>query len=144
MSSIGQPRRSWSRYFLLVFLGALTVLAAPALSRAQTLPAASLELVPEDALFYGAMLRNREQIEAVAKSKAWAKLMAQPFVQMLWKKAEEAWNEPQAAPFKQWYQQQENQQLVELLGAMFSDEVFVYGDRNTANFLTLLKEMQST
>src|SRR5262249_45282288 len=48
-----------------------------------------------------------------------------------------------AAPFKEWYEQQENKQLVELLGAMFSDEVFVYGDRNTATFLSLLSEMNS-
>ena len=42
---------------------------------------ASLKLIPADAAFYGSMLRNREKIEAILHSKAWAKIMEMPIVQ---------------------------------------------------------------
>ena len=42
----------------------------------------SLKLIPGDAAFYSSMLRNREQVEAIAGSRAWAKLKAMPVVQM--------------------------------------------------------------
>ena len=37
---------------------------------------ATLQLVPDDAAFYGCRLHNREQVEAVVSSRAWAKLKA--------------------------------------------------------------------
>src|SRR5438046_1552790 len=49
----------------------------------------SLKLVPADASVYGAMLRNKEQIDAIAHSKAWAKLTALPLVKMARQKIEE-------------------------------------------------------
>ena len=51
-----------------------------ALTRLQ--PVSSLDIVPDDAAFYSAMLRNREQFDTIAKSKAWAKIQALPGYQM--------------------------------------------------------------
>ena len=45
-------------------------------------PVPSLDVVPADAAFYSAMLRNREQFDAVVNSKAFAKIKALPYVQM--------------------------------------------------------------
>jgi hypothetical protein len=91
----------------------------------------SLKLVPADAAFYSSMLRNREQIEAIAQSRAWAKLTSLPAIKMLRQMAEAQLNEhPPLAQLLQLYQQPENQQLVELVGDMLSQEVFCYGGSN--------------
>src|SRR3972149_1798992 len=42
----------------------------------------SLKMIPNTAAFYSSMLRNREQIETILHSKAWAKIMSMPSVQM--------------------------------------------------------------
>ena len=43
-------------------------------------PVASLDVVPADAAFYSALLRNREQFDAIVNSKAFAKIMDLPYV----------------------------------------------------------------
>src|SRR5207244_2684188 len=95
-------------------------------------PAGSLRWVPADAAFYSAMLRNREQLDAVLRSRAWARLKSLPAVQMGLQllQAQQAQPAPQVAPFLEIYQKPENQQLVALLGDMFSEEVFSYGGAN--------------
>ena len=42
----------------------------------------SLKLIPQDAAFYTSTLRLGEQIEAVGESRAWAKLIESPAIQM--------------------------------------------------------------
>jgi hypothetical protein len=129
-------------------LGALTllslVLVATTPARAQSLDKldASLKLVPENAAFYSSMLRNKEQVEIVAKSKAWAKLMSIPAVQQGLAMAQAEWANPQGklAPLVQWYGQAENQELVDLLGEMSSQEMFVYGGEGWSPFLRLISE----
>jgi hypothetical protein len=92
----------------------------------------SVKFVPADAAFYSAMLRNGEQIEAIAKSKAWAKIKALPLVQMLMTKVKEEWEDPNGkmAGLAQFYAQPENQELVEMLLDMFSNEMFCYAGEN--------------
>jgi hypothetical protein len=106
----------------------------------------SLSLVPADAAFYGTMLRTGEQIQAVAKSKAWAKLMSLPAVkqglQMLHGQLHDQ-NNPQAAAFWQMYNQPENQQLVKLLSDMIKDEVFLYGGDSFIGFVDLMTQLNS-
>jgi hypothetical protein len=99
----------------------------------------SVNFVPDDAAFYGAMLRNREQVDAVVHSKAWAKIQALPAVQTLWQKAHEELKKPGGpmAQFMQFYKQPENQELVALLADMGSQEVFFYGDQSWVGFLEL-------
>ena len=87
--------------------------------------AASLKLVPADAATYGVMLRNREQLESIAKSKAWAKFSALPFVKMLWQKLDEEWSGEQGklAGLKKWYEEQGGRDLVSLLRDLAADEI---------------------
>ncbi len=125
-----KPRRA----FGVMLIGIVTLFPAsiPAFGAEEaSLPAGSLKLVPEKVAFYTTMLRCREQIEAIAKSRAWAKLMAMPVVktglEMFHKEFSEEGN---LAILYNLYQQEENKQLVALLGEMFSDEVFVCGGQD--------------
>ncbi len=98
----------------------------------------SIQDVPADATFYSAQLRNREIVEAIARSKAWAKLVRLPIVQM----AVLQWN--QAGPggeIEKWYQAPENQELVALLGEALGKEVFVYGGAHSADFAQFTTEV---
>ncbi len=90
--------------------------------------AASLKLVPADVSFYHAMLRNREQVEIVAGSRAWAKFKTLPVVQDAWSQIEAQWTDGNLAGARQLLSLPENEQLLDLVKEMFSDEVFIYGD----------------
>ncbi len=92
-------------------------------------PPAAFRLLPADAAFYTSMLRNREQVELVAKSKAWAKLMNLPAAKMARKMVEAQLEhpDPEFAMAVNLLKQAENQELIELLGEAVSDEVFIYG-----------------
>jgi hypothetical protein len=129
---------------LLALAGLVVLLAAcraPAQSSAR--PAGSLELVPDNALFYSAMLRNREQLEMVLKSKAWAKLSRLPALKMLRNMIDQGLApNPGLAKLKDWYEQEENRKLIGFLGDMCSDEIFCYGGRDSADFYALLSELQ--
>lgn len=103
----------------------------------------SLNLIPEDAAFYSSMLRNREQIEAIANSRAWAKLQAMPVVQMLRQKLESEMGTPggQAGQVKAALENPQVQELLALLGDMFSNDVFIYGDHDMVDSLRLMQEV---
>src|SRR5436189_257053 len=93
-----------------LFLGLL--FAVPAQGQELGKAASSLELVPADAATYTVMLRNREQIEAIAKSKAWARLTSLGFVKMLQQKFDEEWSREggQLAPVREWYEKADGKQ----------------------------------
>ena len=99
--------------FLLILTGvALWASAVPARAEDKK-PDSSLALIPADAAYYGAMLRNREQIDAVAKSKAWAKIKNLPLVQMAWGMLEKEYSaEGKLAPLREWMGQAENSELI--------------------------------
>jgi len=99
----------------------------------------SLKQIPADAAFYSSMLRNREQIEAISRSRAWAKLTSLPAWQMA--RAQLKQLPPQAAVALQLLQQPENQQLIKLLGDMVSEEVFFYGGANCNGFAELVAQV---
>jgi hypothetical protein len=103
----------------------------------------SMSLVPGDAAFYSAMLRNREQLDILLKSNAVAKLKALPAVQTLWKQAETQMEEP-LSRIRQFYQQPENQELIALLADMAGQEIFCYGGPNSADFVDLLAQLYGT
>ena len=65
---------------ILVFTLPPAVWSPDSLAAAE-LEATSIRLIPADAAFYGAMLRNREQIEIIARSNAWKRLVEMPTVQ---------------------------------------------------------------
>jgi hypothetical protein len=131
------------KYLWSVAVVALLLPAPVAQAQQLSKAAASLQLVPADALYYGAMLRGREQLDAVLQSKAWKKLMDLPAVEQGRQTLQTLWNFPfgPQAEIIRALNQQENRQLVELLGEMFSEEVFSYGGKNTADFFSLLGEL---
>jgi hypothetical protein len=142
--------RQWNRRsvrFLLVAaiasLGLLAVqpLAAGDLSTLNT----SLQLVPADAAFYSTMLRNREQVEAVKNSKAWAKIMAMPIVQFGLSSYDMQVNSPGTVPahIEKVLQNPETRKVVDLAVDMVSDEVFIYGDKTCVDLLELAQEAAS-
>jgi hypothetical protein len=109
---------------------------SPALAAA---PALAADWIPEDAAVFGAMLRNREQWDAIAKSRAWAKLKALPVLEMgraLY--AMQAMN-PESVPGKieQALRDAEVKRALELADDMLSHEVFVCGGRGATDLLDL-------
>lgn len=106
----------------------------------------SLSLVPKDAYFYQSTLRWGEQWQAVVKSKAWAKLNSLPAVKMAWQKVEEEWGNAGGplSMVRQWYEQDENRQLVQLFTQLAADEVFVFGGRDSIDFVQLLGDVQTS
>ena len=101
----------------------------------------SLRWIPADAAFYRAALRNREQIEIVTQSRAWAqlssmpvcrecaRLLSQPFVQTALKigKARLAEKQPATARIETLLDDPQMRRFLEFLCEICSDEIFVYG-----------------
>jgi hypothetical protein len=106
----------------------------------------SLDWVPADAAFYSSMLRNREQIEIIAKSKAWAKLTNLPTVRQAWQQMQLILSLPGGplSQLQQIMQQPENQQLVALAGDLVSNEIAFYGDAHSIEFLQLGSQAMNT
>ncbi|HZU35905.1 MAG TPA: hypothetical protein VFA18_08355 [Gemmataceae bacterium] len=122
------------------------VLLVPAAVRADNAApiAGSANLVPASAAFYTAMLRNREQIEAVLHSRAWATLHSLPAVKELIAKAHEEMAKNGAHNHvRAFLQQPENRQLLDLLKQMGSDEIFIYGGESWIGTFHLLSELNS-
>jgi hypothetical protein len=94
----------------------------------------AIKEIPADASFYYTLMRNREQVEAVLASKAWAKLMTLPALAQA-KEAAEKQAKAAGGPlekFEEWAKDPENRELGDLLLDMVSNEIFVYGGSNVA------------
>ena len=103
----------------------------------------AVEWIPADAAFYRSAMRNREQVEAVLNSRAWAKLCelpvchefallkSHPLAQMAWQlsKSKLAEAQPTTAQVETILNDPQMQRLFEFLIDICSDEVFAYGDR---------------
>jgi hypothetical protein len=105
----------------------------------------SLDWVPADAAFYSATLNWGEQIKIIGNSNAWQKFRSIPSVAMVWQMAEAQINDPNgpAAIPLQMLQLPENQQLLQMLGDMFSGEVVFYGGPRTIDFVELYAELSA-
>jgi hypothetical protein len=133
------------------WLGLLTAAAVFALSGWTAAPAraapkseGAVELVPDDAAFYCAMLRNRQQWEAVVQSRAWAKLKALPVVQMgLGLYATQSMIDPDSVPaqIEAVLRNPEVKKALDLAGDMVSNEVFLYGGQGTSDFIDLCQQV---
>jgi hypothetical protein len=108
----------------------------------------AIKEIPADASFYCCWMRNREQVQAVLASKAWAKLMTLPALKVA---KEETEKQAKAAggpfeKFEEWAKDPENRELGQLLLDMVSDEVFVYGGSNVTEvgdtFVRVLTALQ--
>jgi hypothetical protein len=106
----------------------------------------SLALVPKDAYFYQSTLRLGEQLQTILKSKAWATLNSLPAVKMGWQKFKEEWDQQggNLAMFRQWYEQDDNRELVKFLGQLGAEEMFCYGGRDSIEFVQLLGDLNTT
>ena len=101
----------------------------------------SLDWVPADVAFYSSSLRIKEQIDIVAASKAWQKFRGIPFVADVWNKADTQIHDPNgpAAMGLQFMELPENQQLLQMLGDMFSNEIMVYGGPKVGDCIELFQ-----
>ena len=139
------PRSLRGILVLLALVGLFATVPAARLP-ADELQETSIRLIPADAAFYGAMLRNREQIQIIAESNAWKKLTNLPSVQMglqmLEAKLEDE-GDPQAAQAKAMLENPQVKDLLGLLADMFSDDVFCYGNADLADALELFQDVSN-
>ena len=103
----------------------------------------SLDWVPADAAFYSASMGMKEQIDIIAGSNAWKKFREIPSVAMVWQMAEGQINDPNgpASMVLTLLELPENQQLVQMLGDLFSQEILVYGGPKTVDCLELYQSL---
>jgi hypothetical protein len=120
------------------------LLAGPAPAQEAAAQAPSLRWIPADAASYSVMLRNREQLEAILQSKAWARLINQPFAKKVREFVEDQWNTSNfpLGIVRNWYEQAGNAELVRFIGELFEEEVFIYSGKNAAEFSLVLQELQ--
>ena len=142
-------RRRATRQCLVATILAVSTLVAgafagPARAADENNLGSSLMLVPDNVAFYGSMLRNREQLDTLLKSKALAKLKAIPAIQQAWGMAQAQLakpSDPQAAAALQMLNAPENQELLQLLGDMVSNEVFCYGGDSLVGLTDLIGQV---
>lgn len=127
------------RQLVVGLLTAVAVLAPTATIRAEGKKApvqSSLDLVPAQVSHYASILRGREQIELIAKSKAWANLTALPQVQQLLTLAKKELHSDEN-PVGQFLAVPKNRELLSLLGDLAGEEMFVCSGENFLNFFEL-------
>ncbi len=131
-------RRHLSR--LVIVAASAILLLAPA-ARAAPKYGNALDWAPADAAFYSASLRLGEQIEIIANSNAWAKLVSLPSVQMAWQFVQMGINRPGGPgdQIQQFFAEPENQQLWNLIADGLSHEVMMYGDQSFADFVDTMQ-----
>lgn len=143
------PRPSARRWTGLMIAAAFvaTPLAASATPPADMRShAKSLEVVPADAAFYLAWLKNREQIDLMLQTNAWRRLTTIPMLQLGWSQVETQWrfpSDPTVQLVKDWVESGEGQEFLALLSEMTSDEVFVYGEASCTRFVQVAVEISS-
>jgi hypothetical protein len=138
-SSTATPRR----WLLAALLGAVLMPAVHA-QEGKT-DVASLKDVPADAAYYGATLRAKEQIDIVAKSKAWKKFIGLPGIQLAWQAAgirvKSQYDEFIKDPENAWFV--DLQLDMDLLLDMVSSEVYSYGGANSTDVAQFITEVYS-
>jgi len=137
-------RGSWCFAFAIVAaMAAVGLFRGPAVAGDLAQLDCSLKLIPEDAAFYGAMLRNREQFDAVVNSRAWAKLKNMAVVQMGlgFYNLQAADPESPVGKLHAALEDPEVKKLLALAKDMVSSEIFVYGDTRFVDTLAILQEM---
>ncbi|HEY7328950.1 MAG TPA: hypothetical protein VH592_15005 [Gemmataceae bacterium] len=134
-----------ARIGLLLAATLLSAIVLPIMARAEDKRAeSSLDLMPADAAFYGAILRNRDQVAAVANSKTWARLIKLPYFQMGLSMLKQQYEQSDDfVALRQWIAQEENRDLVEMLTDAVSTEIFCYGAGNCVDFVSLLQQLNA-
>jgi len=138
-------RRRLPTLVVLLSLTALSLCPSSVVAAQPAEAAQSLAIVPNDVAFYSATLRNKEKVEIVANSDAWAELNALPAVQMGKMFAQMAMMQPDS-PWQKvttFFEEPENQRLLELIKDMVSDEIFVCGMADCSDVLGLVVEVNN-
>jgi hypothetical protein len=96
----------------------------------------SVKLIPGNAAFFSSMLRNREVIERIGKSNAWAKLMNLPLAQLGLKEYRLYAGDPESELGKALavMENPEVQKWLALAADMGSNDIFVYGRESVGTF----------
>lgn len=126
---------------LTLCLAAGVVLSA---ARAADVGESGVAVVPQDAAFFSATLRLREQYDRFVKSNAFAAIKNLPAVQRALDAIEEQKLQP-GSPLSMlatFMELPENQQAAELLEDMISSDTFVYGEPSCITFIELLQKIQ--
>src|SRR5688572_7611804 len=133
------PSRRLRRWGLLALL--TLGLAAPAAAAEKY--GNSLDWVPADAAIYSSSMRMKEQIDIIAASNAWKKFREIPTVAMVWQMAEGQINNPggPASMVLPLLELPENQQLLQVVGDIFSQEIVIYGGPKTVDCLELYQSL---
>ena len=135
-------RSRWSR------MTGVSLLACAALALATLRPAAaadlkqldtSLRLIPADAAFYSSSLRLREQVDLVAKSNAWKKLMDMPVISMGLAMYRIQAGNPESVPgqIQKALNDPDTRKLIDLAVDLGSTEIFCFGDESMVDFANL-------
>lgn len=129
---------------LAVFLAAGLLAGVAPAARADD-AGTSLRWAPADAAFYTVMLRNREQIETVVRSKAWARLHELPIVRQLLHQLHDQVHKADGpgGQLREFLRAPENQGLIRLLIDMGSDEVFALGGPSCVTFADVAGRLAS-
>jgi hypothetical protein len=120
----------------------LAALLAPPVHAQADKRAGSVGMIPADAGFYSAMLRNKEQMDLIAQSKAWATLKDLPAVKLAWQMLEAQVREGNLKPVGDFFAQPDNRELLDVLADAGSQEIFFYGGPNWVQFVELLGILQ--
>ncbi len=118
--------------------------ASPAISAE---PAAkSLAMVPENASLYAASLRNAEQVERFVDSNFWKQIRQWELIEQLQSQIMMQLQQPGGGwqQYSEFTSQPENQQLIQVLKEMVSEEVFCYGNAEMVTTINLGKKIENT
>jgi hypothetical protein len=134
---------SMSRY-LQVGLASCLLVFVLAQAKAQESASASdvrnstaLRFAPADSAFFSTSLRMKDRCLRLWNTKAVQQIWKTPLVQAGWQQVIANFHE-KGGPLQELLKQPENQQLLELLGDMVSEEFFVIGGANTPRFLAAM------
>lgn len=139
-------RKSRRAFVTLLFVTFSTVSGSRARAADLIEQAHSLRTVPADVAFYSASFRLKEQLDIFRASNTYNRIMQIPVVQMAKLQAQFQWEqsqEPAIARFREYFNSAEGQEVVAELKEMFSEEIFVYGDKNVGQTLQLFMELNN-
>src|SRR5436190_4542178 len=145
----GKSHRNWlirSTFVALTTFALANILLTNARGANLAEQAHSLKKVPADASFYSANLRFKEQWQSFLGSKAYAKLLEIPLIQMAKMQVTYQWQqseEPTITKVREYIQSPTGQDAVAILKEMFSDEGFMYGGSDIAETISVLMELNS-
>ena len=105
----------------------------------------AINMIPEDAAFYSSILRGREMIETVAASNAWKKLTEIPLIQMGRQFYQMQSSSEESVPGKidKALKDPQVQELLAMLGDMFSTEAFIYADASVVDTIQLFQQLNN-